>query len=100
MKPVTMTRYITLNVNPGEKFLVRWFRGYLISVTFGGRVGGGRAAALTSSQSGTSENMTLTIYDIQNQFVGKVPSTLPDLDNLYTSLSLPVQHTRPRLTAV
>lgn len=54
----------------GEKFLARWYRGYLIAVSLGGRVVGGRAA-LTSSQSSASETMTLTIYDIQNQFVGK-----------------------------
>ena len=34
-------------------------------------MGGGRAAALTSSQGGSSDTMTLSIYDIQNQFVGK-----------------------------
>lgn len=54
----------------GDKFLTRWYRGYLISVSLGGRVVGGRAAALASSQ-GTNETMTLSIYDIQNQFVGK-----------------------------
>ena len=32
---------------------------------------GGRAAALTSSQGAPNETMTLSIYDIQNQFVGK-----------------------------
>ena len=34
-------------------------------------MGGGRAAALTSSQGGSGDTMTLAIYDIQNQFVGK-----------------------------
>ena len=53
----------------GEKFLIRWFRGYLISVTVGGRVGG--RVSLSSSQGGTSDAMTLTIYDITNQFIGK-----------------------------
>ncbi len=33
-------------------------------------MGGGRAAVLTSSQGSSSDTMTLTIYDIQNQFVG------------------------------
>ena len=51
--------------------MTRWYRGYLISVVRGGRVVGGRAAALTSSQSSANETMTLSIYDIQNQFVGK-----------------------------
>ena len=53
----------------GEKFLIRWFRGYLISVTVGGRVGG--RVSLSSSQSGSSDAMTLTIYDITNQFIGE-----------------------------
>ena len=56
---------------PGEKFLTRWYRGYLISVSFGGRVVGSRASTLSTSQGGPNETMTLTIYDIQNQFVGK-----------------------------
>ena len=55
----------------GEKFLIRWFRGYLISVTVGGRVGG--RASLTG-QSGSSDAMTLTIYDITNQFIGESTS--------------------------
>lgn len=63
-------RLFVLSLFSGEKFLIRWYRGYLISVTLGGRVGGGRAAALASSQRGPNETMTLSIYDIQNQFVG------------------------------
>ena len=59
------------NLNSGEKFLIRWYRGYLISVSKGGRVGGGRGAALSSSSGGSGESMTLTIYDIQNQFLGE-----------------------------
>ena len=55
----------------GEKFLVRWYRGYLISVAYGGRVSGARSAAVASGQGGARENMTLYIYDIQNQFVGE-----------------------------
>lgn len=57
----------------GEKFLIRWYRGYLISVTVGGRVGG--RASLSASQSGSSDAMTLTIYDITNQFIGEGIST-------------------------
>jgi len=53
----------------GEKFLLRWYRGYLISVSFGGRGSGARTAAVASGQVGTRETMTLSIYDIQNQFV-------------------------------
>lgn len=58
----------------GEKFLIRWFRGYLISVTVGGRVGG--RVSLSSSQSGSSDAMTLTIYDITNQFIGESVSKM------------------------
>ena len=61
----------------GEKFLIRWYRGYLISVSKGGRGGGARGAALASSSGGSTESMTLTIYDIQNQFLGKGVHELP-----------------------
>ena len=58
------------HLHAGEKFLLRWYRGYLISVSFGGRGSGARTAAVASGQVGTRETMTLSIYDIQNQFVG------------------------------
>ena len=61
--------YFSVSLSSGEKFLIRWFRGYLISVTVGGRVGG--RASLSASQSGSSDAMTLTIYDITNQFIGE-----------------------------
>ena len=61
--------FIYLVLFLGEKFLIRWFRGYLISVTVGGRVGG--RASLSANQSGSSDAMTLTIYDITNQFIGE-----------------------------
>ena len=51
----------------GEKVLVQWFRGYLISVIFGGRGGVARGVA----KHGSKDVMTLSIYDIQNQFVGE-----------------------------
>ena len=54
----------------GDKFFIRWYRGYLISVAYGGRGSGARAAAL-AAQGGARESMTLSIYDIQNQFVGE-----------------------------
>ena len=69
--PPSLSLFLSLCCCSGEKFLIRWYRGYLIAVSKGGRVVGGRAAVLTSSQGGVSEPMTLTIYDIQNQFVGK-----------------------------
>ena len=50
----------------GEKVLVHWFRGYLITVTSGGR-GSSRGVA----KPGAKDAMTLSIYDIQNQFVGE-----------------------------
>ncbi len=55
----------------GEKFLIRWFRGYLISVSKGGRGGGARGGSLAAASGGSGESMTLTIYDIQNQFLGE-----------------------------
>ena len=38
-------------------------------MTVGGRVGG--RVSLSSSQGGSSDAMTLTIYDITNQFIGE-----------------------------
>ena len=55
----------------GDKFLLRWYRGYLISVSYGGRGGGARTSSIASGQGGVRETMTLSIYDIQNQFVGE-----------------------------
>ena len=59
----------SLSLFVGDKFLLRWYRGYLISVVLGGRVGGGRGTSIGSGSSGSSDSMTLSIYDIQNQFV-------------------------------
>ena len=56
------------HVMSGEKVLVRWFRGYLISVIYGSR--GGSARAVAAKQTG-KDIMTISIYDIQNQFVGE-----------------------------
>ena len=54
----------------GDKFLVRWYRGYLITASEGSRVGGGRGAH--PGKGGSRESKTLAIYDIQNQFVGEL----------------------------
>ena len=51
----------------GEKVVVRWLRGYLISVIYGGRGGAARSAA----KPGSKDIVTLSVYDIQNQFVGE-----------------------------
>ncbi len=63
--------YTDYSVFLGEKFLIRWYRGYLISVSKGGRGGGARGGALAAAAGGSGESMTLTIYDIQNQFLGE-----------------------------
>lgn len=47
--------------------LLRWYRGYLISVVYGARGSSARAAA----KAGAKDMMTVSIYDIQNQFVGE-----------------------------
>lgn len=78
----------------GEKFLIQWYRGYLISVSKGGgRGGGARGAALASSSGGSTESMTLTIYDIQNQFLAyqttfssRVIDVLSEWGSLYVIL--------------
>jgi hypothetical protein len=51
----------------GEKVLLRWYRGYLISVVYGARGSSARVVA----KGGAKDVMTLSIYDIQNQFVGE-----------------------------
>ena len=61
----------TLHSSTGDKFLLRWYRGYLISVSYGGRGGGARSSSIASGKGGVRETMTLSIYDIQNQFVGE-----------------------------
>ncbi len=47
----------------GEKVLLRWYRGYLVSVVYG--------SARASAKAAARDVMTLSIYDIQNQFVGE-----------------------------
>ncbi|XP_064382449.1 vacuolar protein sorting-associated protein 11 homolog [Halichondria panicea] len=77
----------------GEKFLIRWFRGYLISVSKGGRGGGARGGSLAAASGGSGESMTLTIYDIQNQFLAyqttfssRVIDVLSEWGSLYVIL--------------
>ena len=53
----------------GEKSLLRWYRGYLITASVGVR---GGVSRLTSSS--TPETRTLMVYDIQNQLVGMFTS--------------------------
>ena len=51
----------------GEKSLLRWYRGYLITASIGYRSG---ARATHSAAGWSAETRTLTVYDIQNQLVG------------------------------
>ncbi|XP_065898178.1 vacuolar protein sorting-associated protein 11 homolog [Dysidea avara] len=58
----------------GEKMLTRWYRGYLIVVSYGSirRAGTGSSTAtsiIPSPSVGVKETYTLAIYDIQNQFI-------------------------------
>lgn len=70
--------------------LVQWFRGYLISVIYGGRGGGARGGARGGAKPAGKDVMTLFIYDIQNQFVGEGNILSSLLSNILTSLpSLP-----------
>lgn len=70
--------------------LVQWFRGYLISVVYGGRGGGARGGARGGAKPAGKDVMTLSIYDIQNQFVGEGNILSSLLSSILTSLpSLP-----------
>ena len=62
-----LTLFSLWDWNAGEKVLLRWYRGYLISVVYGARGSSARAAA----KSGAKDVMTVSVYDIQNQFVGE-----------------------------
>lgn len=74
----------------GEKVLVQWFRGYLISVVYGGRGGGARSGSRGGAKPAGKDVMTLFIYDIQNQFVGERDILSSLLSSILTSLpSLP-----------
>ncbi|CAI8032330.1 Vacuolar protein sorting-associated protein 11 homolog [Geodia barretti] len=73
----------------GEKVLLRWYRGYLISVVYGARGSSARAAA----KSGAKDVMTVSVYDIQNQFVayqmtlnGRVVDVVSEWGSLYILL--------------
>ena len=72
----------------GEKFLIRWYRGYLISVSKGGRGGGARGGALAAAAGGSGESMTLTIYDIQNQFLGEWYMVVCLLEQWYNPIAV------------
>ena len=92
----------------GDKFLLRWYRGYLITATEGGRMGGARGGG----GGGSKESKTLTIYDMQNQFIGNDEffvsvliyctcySLFIHTHTHSLSLSLSLQLTRPHLTHV
>lgn len=58
----------------GEKVLARWYRGYLIIVFYGSIRRAGTGSSMTTSiipspMVGGKESYSLTIYDIQNQFI-------------------------------
>ena len=61
--------------------MLRWHRGYLISVVFGARGSSTRATA----KAGAKDAMTISIYDIQNQFVGE--SSILKYTKQYTEIN-------------
>ena len=82
--PPSLLSQLLSVLSSGEKFLLQWFRGYLISVIYGGRGGAARGGA----KPGARDVMTLSIYDIQNQFVGEYSLLSTECSILSTEFSI------------
>jgi hypothetical protein len=76
----------------GDKFLVRWYRGYLITASEGA-VRGGAIRGVAPGKGPSRESKSLTIYDMQNQFVAyqttfqtRIVDVLSEWGSLYVLL--------------